>query len=132
MRCIECDRVVYHPVGKTKETQTCGRCRKITVTPRKHVTKAGRRKPSSGDVMGLQPDRIIYSTQMGGGQPPRGNALDKQILKLQTRLYYINHREELIGRRRNYRRQPWPERMDNPRNCRRYHSFRCSKEGSYC
>jgi hypothetical protein len=42
----------------------------------------------------------------------------KRITKLQMRLYYIQHKDEINQNRKKYRRQPWAERKDNPKNKR--------------
>lgn len=39
-----------------------------------------------------------------------------QIKKLQNRLYYINNKPEINKKRKNYKRQSWKDRADNPRN----------------
>jgi DnaJ-class molecular chaperone len=44
--------------------------------------------------------------------------LDKDIQKLQNRLYYLTHKKELNQKRKKYKRQSWNERMDNPANKR--------------
>ena len=42
---------------------------------------------------------------------------DEERLKyLKNKLYYILHKEEVNKKRRVYKRQPWSERKDNPKN----------------
>ena len=35
---------------------------------------------------------------------------------LWSKLYYINHKDEVNKKRKNYKRQTWAERADNPKN----------------
>ncbi len=42
--------------------------------------------------------------------------LNKEIQKKQHRLYYITHKDDINKRRKNYKRQVWSERKDNPKN----------------
>jgi len=40
----------------------------------------------------------------------------KRIGNLQSKLYYINNKEEHNKKRKNYKRQAWEDRKDNPKN----------------
>jgi hypothetical protein len=42
--------------------------------------------------------------------------IDKDILKLTNKLYYINNKENINKKRKLYKRQTWKERADNKRN----------------
>jgi hypothetical protein len=42
--------------------------------------------------------------------------MSDEIQRLQNRLYYITHKDEVNKKRKNYKRQPWSERADNPKN----------------
>jgi len=42
--------------------------------------------------------------------------MNKHIEKKKNRLYYILHKDEINRNRKKYKRQPWSERKDNPRN----------------
>lgn len=42
--------------------------------------------------------------------------IKKQIQQKNCRLYYITHKDEINQNRKKYRRQPWAERKDNPKN----------------
>ena len=40
----------------------------------------------------------------------------KRIGNLQCKLYYINNKEKHNKKRKNYKRQAWEDRKDNPKN----------------
>jgi hypothetical protein len=40
----------------------------------------------------------------------------KKIEKLQSKLYYINNKQKINKKRKEYKRQTWKERKDNPKN----------------
>lgn len=45
---------------------------------------------------------------------------DEERLKyLKNRLYYIEHKDDVNSKRKSYKRQPWSERKDNPKNKRK-------------
>lgn len=39
----------------------------------------------------------------------------KELQRLRSRLYYITH-PDVNKKRKRYKRQPWSERKDNPKN----------------
>lgn len=41
---------------------------------------------------------------------------EKRLQQLKNRLYYIEHKDDINNKRKSYKRQPWSERKDNPKN----------------
>jgi hypothetical protein len=44
---------------------------------------------------------------------------EKRLQQLKNRLYYIEHKDDINKKRKSYKRQPWSERKDNPKNKRK-------------
>jgi len=42
--------------------------------------------------------------------------ITRNINNLQSKLYYISHKDEINKKRKLYKRQPWSMRADNPKN----------------
>ena len=42
-------------------------------------------------------------------------SLKEHITKLNCKLYYVEHKDEVNKNRKNYSRQTWDERTDNPK-----------------
>ena len=40
----------------------------------------------------------------------------KKISNLKSKLYYLNNKEKINKKRKEYKRQPWEKRKDNPKN----------------
>ncbi len=41
---------------------------------------------------------------------------EERMKHLKNKLYYILHKEDVNQKRKLYKRQPWSERKDNPKN----------------
>ncbi len=44
------------------------------------------------------------------------NDVQKEIQRLRDKMNYILHKEERNLKRKNYKRQTWKDRADNPKN----------------